>query len=546
MTNARDLENQAGPPPPGRAGSVPRERREIVSLMASRVGDAYVRKPFFVDGATDLVTLCRELSERGLGDALVRDGARIGIFTTTNLRDALLRPEPPSELAVREVATFDTWSVSVDDELFDAMLLMLRHRIHRVVVREGETVIGILGQLELMAFVANNSHLISLQVAEASDVSELRAAALQIEDLVRVLHHDGVRVDVIAALVSELNRQVFSRLWELLAPQALRENSCLIVMGSEGRGEQIIKTDQDNGLLLRDGFAADGVEAVTEAFTAALIEFGYPPCPGGIMLSRPRWRKHLGAFRNAIRDWIHGDDPEGPMNLAIFLDATAVAGDARLLEDARNYVDEVLFDSFVFYARFARAVDQFGAAWWTRLPGLIGRKAAEIDIKKLGIFPIVHGVRVLSLQYRIRTHRHRRPSARARRGGAVRGAAGAEADRGAPLPDRPEAVEQPPPDGRRPRPRQQRPPRRSRRPRAAIAEGIARHRAAVQGLAQLALRAGLAVIRPACDHLALTARQKVASRIPAGFQPPSSPDFSRCSNGMAAARGARADQPEIA
>ena len=138
------------------------------------------------------------------------------------------------------------------------------------------------------------------------------------------------------ALVSELNRQVFSRLWELVAPQALRENSCLIVMGSEGRGEQIIRTDQDNGLLLRDGFAADGVEAVTEAFSAALAEFGYPPCPGGIMLSRPLWRQSTaGAFRDTMRDWIHGSDPEGLINLAIFLDATAVAGDATLLEKTR-------------------------------------------------------------------------------------------------------------------------------------------------------------------------------------------------------------------
>ena len=182
---------------------------------------------------------------------------------------------------MREVATFDTWSVSVDDELFDAMLLMLRHRIHRVLVREGEAVVGILGQLELMAFVASHSHLISLQAAEAADLTELRAAARQIESLVRVLHQDGVRVEVIAGLVSELNRQVFARLWELIAPPDLRENSCLIVMGSEGRGEQIIQTDQDNALLLRDGFAADGVEAVTEAFSAALAEFGYPPVRAG-------------------------------------------------------------------------------------------------------------------------------------------------------------------------------------------------------------------------------------------------------------------------
>ena len=68
-------------------------------------------------------------------------------------------------------------------------------------------------------------------------------------------------------------------------------------MGSEGRGEQIVKTDQDNALILRDGFAFDGLEAVTDAFTAALIDFGYPPCPGGIMLSRPLWRQPLAGFR---------------------------------------------------------------------------------------------------------------------------------------------------------------------------------------------------------------------------------------------------------
>ena len=204
--------------------------------------------------------------------------------------------------------------------------------------------------------------------------------------------------------MGELNRQVFRRLWELLAPEPLRANSCLIVMGSEGRGEQIVKTDQDNALMLRDGFVFEGLEAVTEAFTAALIEFGYPPCPGGIMLSRPPWRQPLAGFREPLRQWIHGADPEGPMNLAIFLDAAAVAGDAALLEQARDHVDRLLSDSDAFYARFAGAVDQFGGdgGWWSRLPGLRGRAAAEIDLKKLGIFPIVHGVRALALQYRVR------------------------------------------------------------------------------------------------------------------------------------------------
>ena len=57
-------------------------------------------------------------------------------------------------------------------------------------------------------------------------------------------------------------------------------------MGSEGRNEQIIRTDQDNGLILRDGYPMDDVAAATAAFTAALVDFGYPPCPGGVMVSR--------------------------------------------------------------------------------------------------------------------------------------------------------------------------------------------------------------------------------------------------------------------
>lgn len=393
--------DDAGPPSAGRAGFA-RERRELASLMTARVGDARIREPLVVDGGTDLVSLCRLLSARGLGDALVRDGERLGIFTTTNLRDALLRPEPPASLPVRAVSTFETISVSIDDELYRALILMLRHRIHRVVVMDGAKVAGLLSQYDLMAFITGHSQLTALQVAQAPDIAALQSAARQVDSLIAVLHEDGVRVEVIARLVGALNRQIFDRLWQLLAPDALRANSCLIVMGSEGRGEQIVKTDQDNALLLRDGFSHPDLEAVTEAFTAALIAMGYPPCPGGIMLSRPLWRQPVGAFCETLRQWIHGADPEGPMNLAIFLDAAPVAGDTALLDAARARVEELMMDDDGYYARFAAAIEQFeSGGWWSRLPGLGGRASAQIDLKKRGLFPLVHGVRALALQYRV-------------------------------------------------------------------------------------------------------------------------------------------------
>ena len=162
-----------------------------------------------------------------------------------------------------------------------------------------------------------------------------------------------------------------------------------------------MKTDQDNALLLRDGFDAVGLDDVAARSNAALVELGYPPCPGDIMLTNPLWRQPLAAFRETIRDWLFSADPQGPMRLAIFFDAAAVAGDARLLADAREHLDNIFAGNDAFLARFASAVDQFsaGGGWWSWLT--TRRDDTQIDLKKIGTFPIVHGVRVLALQHRL-------------------------------------------------------------------------------------------------------------------------------------------------
>ncbi|MBI5720457.1 MAG: signal transduction protein [Burkholderiales bacterium] len=268
-----------------------------------------------------------------------------------------------------------------------------------------------------------DSHLIGVHIDEAAGVADLQAAAGRVDELVRLLHGSGTRVERVMRLVSDLNTRIFARLWSLVAPAELVANSCLLAMGSEGRGEQILRTDQDNALLLRDGFAFGGsaapagaagtdllrdlrdlpdLPAVAARFNAALVQLGWPPCPGDIMLTNPLWRQPLASFRETMRDWIYGADPEGPMHLAIFFDAAAKAGDATLLTEARDHLDRILSGSDSFLARFAAAADQFQEPgnWLSRLVGK--RDEQPLDLKKLGTFPIVHGVRALSLKYGVR------------------------------------------------------------------------------------------------------------------------------------------------
>lgn len=381
------------------------QSREFMSLMMVKVKDAYLRKPFFVDAETDLITVCKRLSEQGLTNALVRDTVadgfvRIGMFTTTDLRDALLRPTPPHQLAVGDVARFDLICVTPDTELFDALLAMIRHRVHRVLVKEGNQILGVLSQLDLMSFISNHSHLIALQIEQAVTLEELEAAASQMDKLIGLLHNGGVKVEVIANLVSELNTQIFAKLWRFVAPADLVANSCLLVMGSEGRGEQILKTDQDNALILRDGYQCDQLPAIAQAFNDALARFGYPPCPGQIMITNPVWRQSLADFKTTITDWLMGHHPDGPMHLAIFMDARCVTGDPELLAEAKFHLSQLFNGNDSLLARFASAVEQFSesGSWWDRLTTLRGRDEQTFDLKKLGTFPIIHGMRALSLQ----------------------------------------------------------------------------------------------------------------------------------------------------
>jgi CBS domain-containing protein len=379
-------------------------QHEMQSLTLARVDAAFLRPAHFVDAATDIVSVVKLFQAQRSTSVLVRDTStqpvRLGMFTTTALQRAILHGTPLDQLAVGELANFDLICMRPSDQVGDALASMLRHRVHRLVVTEGDAVLGVLEALDLFSFLSNHSHLITVQIETAMDLAALTQAASKITRMMSLMFRSGSRVSLIARLVQELDARLFERAWQLIAPADLVANSCLFVMGSEGRGEQLLKTDQDNGLILRDGYAPPpDVDAICLRFSAALSDFGYPLCPGEIMLSNPRWRKPAGEFGQMTREWLLMPEPDSLMNLAIFMDAHAVCGDARLLEHLRAGIMRLATDNDAMLARFAAAIDAFGnsVGWWNRLLGL-GDSDQILNLKKEGIFPLVHGVRSMALE----------------------------------------------------------------------------------------------------------------------------------------------------
>ena len=379
--------------------------REMQSLHMARVDEALLSPPHSVPADMDIVSVVRLFQAEKTSNVLVRDdGAqppRWGIFTTSGLQRAILDGRPLDRLSVGELASWELITVRPDDQVGEALVLMQRHGVHRVVVQDDGKILGLLESLDLFGFLSNHSMLIDRRLRAATDLDALARAAAQMNNMIRRQYRGGTRVALLARLVQDLNGRLFEQAWQLIAPPELVQNSCLLVMGSEGRGEQLLKTDQDNALLLRDGYVPpDDLPAICARFSEALARFGYPPCPGNVMLSNATWRGTVQDFARRVRKWLVLPEADSLINLAVFMDAHAVCGDAELLASLRRQVFGMLADDDAMMSRFAAVVDAFGdgTRWWRRM---LGGGEANLNLKKAGMFPLVHGVRSMALAERI-------------------------------------------------------------------------------------------------------------------------------------------------
>lgn len=380
--------------------------RGIAPFMVAKVREANLHPPIFIAASATLKEAAIRMKEGNATSLLVRcfDGS-FGVITGTDLREAALIRELPLDTPVDRLATYRPVTVDHDEFLYRAEVLMIRHGIRRLPVLKDGDVIGILEIIDLLGYVSSHSHLVVAQVERATRVDDLREASAALGSLIEALHGAGVKIAVIAEMVTDLNRRIQRRLFEFLAPPELAAHACLVVMGSEGRGEQIARTDQDNALIIADGSPVSEatIRDFGARFTEAMVDFGYPRCPGDMMVSNPQWAKREAAFRSDVARWLALPEGDSFINLAALIDGEAVAGDAELLVRLRRDLFDGVGNAAGFLSHFARPVLQFDTpiGFFHQILLAKGEHEGEIDVKKGGLFPIVHGVRALALERRV-------------------------------------------------------------------------------------------------------------------------------------------------
>ena len=315
-------------------------QNELTPFMVSRVDEIYLHAPCMVEASLSIKDALRKMVDQDAPVILVRQGEEMGIVTDTNLREKVLLTGKSTDEPIGDIATYGLFTIEQSDFLFNALLLFTKHGVKRLVVTAGNQIVGILEQLDLLSHFANHTHLIAASIDRSTSIGELQSAQRSLTHLVRSLTTKGVRVRYVSKLVSELNAKVYRKVFEMVVPAALQHKCALIVMGSEGRGEQILRTDQDNALIIRDGEDEASYEHYMMQLNEHLLQLGFPKCNGNVMVSNPYWRRSVSGYQKMIFEWINTFNEEALMGLSIFLDAHCVAGDENLLNECKTTLYE--------------------------------------------------------------------------------------------------------------------------------------------------------------------------------------------------------------
>ncbi len=375
---------------------------ELTPFLMAKVKDIYLHKICLVDESETILYSLQKQQKLKAKVIIVKKENSYEIVTDTDLKEKVLLQSLSVEEKISKISTSGIISIDINDFLFNALLVMTHNAIKRIVVTKNNNIIGVLEQLDLLSYFANHSHLISVQIEKAIDVDDLKFIQDDLSNLITILKTKGVKTRYITKLVSTLNMKIYKKLFEMVVDKSLQDSCCLIVMGSEGRSEQIIKTDQDNALIVKDGVDAELFKKPMLELNSHLLELGFPKCDGNVMVSNEFWRRDVSGYKTLIKSLLSSMDENKLQILSILLDAKCVAGDESLLVELNDYLHQSFYARDDVLAHMAKAVLNFQTPL-SMFSSFITDKSYsnKLDIKKGGIFALVHGIRVLSLENKI-------------------------------------------------------------------------------------------------------------------------------------------------
>lgn len=377
------------------------------SRFARPLASLIRRAPLSVLSETPLADALAAMDAARIGSVVVTDVATrpIGIFTLKDVLARVTLAGVPLDTPIDAVMTPHPATLSIDAPAADALVLMARQGIHHLPLLRDGKLVGVVSEKDIFALRRLSVEGIAAALTRTADPARLPALTQDIGDLAHNLLAQGMDAENLTAIISSLNDRVAERIVALeseadLALVGLRW--CWLALGSEGRMEQTLATDQDNALIFQS--ADDAQRTALLAFAgrvnARLDACGFPLCKGGIMAGNPKWCLSAADWQRQFAEWIDHGSPESLLHASIFFDFRPLAGDAALALDLRAWLNRAAQRNPRFLHQMA------GNALRNRPPLGVVRDFVlseddahphTLDLKLNGATPFVDAARIFAL-----------------------------------------------------------------------------------------------------------------------------------------------------
>lgn len=374
--------------------------------MSSPLSAIIRREPITCAPTTPLREVLQAMHKNGIGSMIAVDAEHraIGILTLHDILSRVALAGASLDLPLSEVMTPDPFAMPPSALAYEAALVMAKHGFRHILVEENGQLKGLISEKDLFSLQRVGLRHIGGDIRNAENLDALKRSAQDIRQLTHNMMAQGIAAEQLTQIISTLNDLLTSRIIELeLKDSPVRQIAfCWMALGSEGRFEQTLNTDQDNGILFQVG-AGQEAGALREVIlpfakrvNLALAECGFPLCHGQVMASNPKWCLSQAEWQDTFAEWIDHGAPMDLMHATIFFDFRPLYGAEHLAGELRDWLRETVRQN-------TRFLHQMAANALKNRPPLglmrdfVTGDDHTLDLKLNGITPFVDAARIFSL-----------------------------------------------------------------------------------------------------------------------------------------------------
>jgi CBS domain-containing protein len=378
------------------------------------VASIYTSRPVFGNIDMTVQEAAQLMSREKISSIFLKTAAGkcVGVVTEKDLALKVIATAMNVKRPVMEIMSSPVQTIPDQALIFEALMLMMKADIRHLAVMDAtENVVGILSSRDLLSAQGQSPLFMLREISEANSMSQIIERNRRMPQLLRSLITSGAKAQNLTRFITAVSDAILKKIMAFTLDDLGQPPVPFVfmIMGSEGRHEQTLKTDQDNAIVyenvdkkdepaVREYFLKFGEKACT-----LLDQAGFEFCTGGVMAQNPKWCQSLSTWKAYFSAWIHAAEPEDLLQASIFFDFRHGFGATVLIDALRRH----LFDSLEGWSGFFRHLTE-NALHFKPPIGFFrnfvveskGEHRSALDIKS-AMTPIVDFARIYALKHKI-------------------------------------------------------------------------------------------------------------------------------------------------